>query len=64
MTQRLMALEPASRSDEQAESLVEPIANLRHGHRLHARRGQLDGQWYAVQTAADLCDRLAVVSMR
>ena len=57
VAQRLMPFErPARPSGEQAEALVQLGADLCWAHRANARRGQLDGQRYPVEPAADLGD--------
>ena len=62
VAQRLVALQPAPRPDQQPEPVVEAIAHLDRGHRLHPRGGQLDRQRDAVEAAADLGDGARLVS--
>ena len=45
---------------EQPEPVVEPLRDLGHGKRAHARGGQLDGERHAVKAATDLRDGIGV----
>ena len=57
MAQCLVAFQPAPRPDEQLEPVIETIAHLGRGHRLHPRRRQLDRQRNPVEAATDLFHR-------
>ncbi len=57
VAQRLMALQPTPRPDQQPEPVVEAIADLGHRHRHHPRCGQLDSQRNSVKASADLHHR-------
>ena len=41
-------------ADPQCQTRVDTRGNVRQIQRLDARRGQLEGQWQTIQTAADL----------
>jgi hypothetical protein len=48
----------AAAAGEQAEPVIKPGGEPRHGQRVQPGRGELDGQQDAVQAAADVADGL------
>ena len=54
VAQRLVPFQPASGPDQQPETVVEPVAQLRRGHRHHSGRRQFDRQRDTVQPSTDL----------
>jgi len=56
VTERLVALQSASRTDQQPEPVIKAITHFTGSHRRHPRGGQFDGQWNPIQALTNLDD--------
>ncbi|HTX96901.1 MAG TPA: hypothetical protein VME67_19860 [Mycobacterium sp.] len=63
MAQHLVACQPPPRSHQQPEPLIQTITHLARSHRCHPCGRQLDGQWDAVESAADLHDGVGLAGL-